>query len=144
MRSRSAYRGLLERRRALIVADGFYEWRKDPDGKKRPVQFTLEDGDPFAFAGLWATWRDPESGERLDSCTIITTGANALVAPVHDRMPVIVPRALESAWLDPALTPAEVDAMLVAYPADHMEAAEASTLVNSARNDGPELLDPLH
>jgi putative SOS response-associated peptidase YedK len=143
VRSRSAYRGLLERRRALIVADGFYEWRKDPDGKKRPVRFTVEDGDPFAFAGLWATWRDPESGERLDSCTIITTGANALVAPVHDRMPVIVPRALESAWIDPALTPAEVDAMLVAYPADHMEAAEASTLVNSARNDGPELLDPL-
>ena len=65
------------------------------------------------------------------------------MAPVHDRMPVIVPRALESAWLDPTLTPAEVDAMLVAYPADQMEAAEASMLVNSARNDGPELLDPL-
>jgi putative SOS response-associated peptidase YedK len=143
VRSRSAYRGLLERRRALIVADGFYEWRKDPDGRKRPVRFTLDDGEPFAFAGLWATWRDPESGESLDSCTIITTAANGLVAPVHDRMPVIVPRALEPAWLDPDLAPSEVDAMLVAYPADQMAAAEASTLVNSAKNDGPELLDPL-
>lgn len=143
VRSRSAFRGLLERRRALIVADGFYEWRKDPDGRKRPVRYTLDDGEPFAFAGLWATWRDPESGERLDSCTIITTAANGLVAPVHDRMPVIVPRALEPAWLDPALAPAEVDAMLVPYPPDQMHAAEASTLVNSAKNDGPELLDPL-
>ena len=143
VRAKSAYKGLLEHRRALIVADGFYEWRTDPDGKKRPVHFTLAHGEPFAFAGLWASWHDPGADAWLDSCTIITTIANELVAPVHDRMPVIVPRAAEVAWLDPELAPTEVDALLRPYPADGMRAAEASLLVNSARNDGPELLDPL-
>ncbi len=87
-----AYRPLLAKGRCLILADGFYEWRLDPDGKKRPVRYTLDDGAPFGFAGLWTSWRDPESGESLRSCTIITTTANELVAPVHDRMPVILPR----------------------------------------------------
>jgi putative SOS response-associated peptidase YedK len=143
VRSKGAYSGLLERRRALIIADGFYEWRTDPDGKKRPVHYTVADGEPFAFAGLWASWHDPEADAWLDSCTIITTTANDVVAPVHDRMPVILPRAFEAAWLDPRLAPDEVDALLVPYPADEMRAAEASMLVNSANNDGPELLDPL-
>jgi putative SOS response-associated peptidase YedK len=143
VRSKGAYSGLLERRRALIVADGFYEWRTDPDGRKRPVRYTLADGGPFAFAGLWASWHDPEADAWLDSCTIITTTANGLVAPVHDRMPVILPRAAEAAWLDPQLAPAAVDALLVPYPAEEMHAAEASMLVNSVKNDGPELLDPL-
>ena len=143
VRSKGAYRSLLERRRALIVADGFYEWRTDPDGRKRPVRYTLADGGPFAFAGLWASWHDSEADAWLDSCTIITTTANRLVAPVHDRMPVILPRAAEAAWLDPAFDPAAVDALLVPYPAERMHAAEASMLVNSAKNDGPELLDPL-
>jgi putative SOS response-associated peptidase YedK len=143
VRSKGAYSGLLERRRALIVADGFYEWRTDPDGRKRPVHYTLAAGEPFAFAGLWASWRDPQADAWLDSCTIITTAANRLVAPVHDRMPVILPRAAEAAWLDPELDPAAVDALLVPYPAEQMHAAEASLLVNSVKNDGPELLDPL-
>ena len=143
VRSKGAYRALLERRRALIVADGFYEWRTDPDGRKRPVHYTLADGGPFAFAGLWASWRDPQAEAWLDSCTIITTTANGLVAPVHDRMPVILPRTAEAAWLDPELDPAAVDALLVPYPAEEMHAAEASMLVNSVKNDGSELLDPL-
>jgi putative SOS response-associated peptidase YedK len=143
VRTRGAYKGLLERRRALIVADGFYEWRKDPDGRKRPVHFTLADGEPFAFAGLWASWHDPEADAWLDSCTIITTAANELVAPTHDRMPVIIPRAAEASWLDPSLAPSEIDALLAPYPASAMHAAEASMLVNSAKNDGPELLDAL-
>jgi putative SOS response-associated peptidase YedK len=143
VRSKGAYRALLERRRALIVADGFYEWRTDPDGRKRPVHYTLANGEPFAFAGLWASWRDPQAEAWLDSCTIITTTANGLVAPVHDRMPVILPRTAEAAWLDPELDPAAVDALLVPYPAEEMHAAEASMLVNSVKNDGPELLDPL-
>jgi putative SOS response-associated peptidase YedK len=143
IRSRSAYRGLLERRRALILADGFYEWRTDPDGSRRPVHFTVGDGEPFAFAGLWSSWKNPESGQWLSSCSIITTEANAIVAPVHDRMPVIVPRAREADWLDLTLTPAEVDALLVPFPAEQMAAHDASLLVNSPKNDGPELLDPL-
>jgi putative SOS response-associated peptidase YedK len=143
VRTKGAYRPLLERRRALIVADGFYEWRTDPDGRKRPIHYTLADGEPFAFAGLWASWRDHEADVWLDSCTIITTTANDLVAHVHDRMPVILPRAAEADWLDPELEADAVDALLVPYPASGMHAAEASTLVNSAKNDGPELLDPL-
>jgi putative SOS response-associated peptidase YedK len=143
VRSKGAYRALLERRRALIVADGFYEWRTDPDGRKRPVHYTLANGEPFAFAGLWASWRDPQAEAWLDSCTIITTTANGLVAPVHDRMPVILPRSAEAAWLDPELDPAAVDSLLVPYAAEEMHAAEASMLVNSVKNDGPELLDPL-
>jgi putative SOS response-associated peptidase YedK len=143
VRTKGAYKGLLERRRALIVADGFYEWRKDPDGRKRPVHFTLADGEPFAFAGLWASWHDPEADAWIDSCSIITTAANELVAQTHDRMPVIIPRRAEGSWLDPALSPAEVDALLAPYPAGAMHAAEASMLVNSAKNDGPELLDAL-
>lgn len=143
VRTKGAYRSLLERRRALIVADGFYEWRTDPDGKKRPIHYTLAGREPFAFAGLWASRHDPETDSWLDSCTIITTTANDLVAHVHDRMPVILPRAAEADWLDPELEPDAVDALLVPYPASQMHAAEASTLVNSAKNDGPELLDPL-
>jgi putative SOS response-associated peptidase YedK len=143
IRARSAYRGLLERRRALIVADGFYEWRTDPDGRRRPVHFTVGDGEPFAFAGLWSSWKNPETGEWLSSCSIITTEANGLVAAVHDRMPVILPRANEADWLDLSLTPSAVDALLAPFPAEQMAAHDASLLVNSPKNDGPELLDPL-
>jgi putative SOS response-associated peptidase YedK len=144
VRTKGAFSPLLERRRALIVADGFYEWRHDPDGTKRPIHYTLAGGEPFAFAGLWTSWKNPDTGEWLDSCSIITTTANRLVAPVHDRMPVILPREREADWLDPALPPGVVDALLVPYPEDAMAMREASTLVNSPRNDGPELLEPLH
>ena len=140
---RPTYRTLLAKHRCLILADGFYEWRVDPDGVKRPVRFTLAGGAPFAFAGLNAFWRDPESDEVLESCTIITTTANALVAPVHDRMPVILPRDVEDAWLDPSLDREQALLMLRPLAVDLMSARDASTLVNSARNDAPELLDPL-
>ena len=141
--AKPAYRTLLAKHRCLILADGFYEWRVDPDGVKRPVRFTLASGEPFAFAGLNAFWRDPESGEVLESCTIITTAANGLVAPVHDRMPVILPRAYEEAWLDPSLDRDQALLMLRPLAVDLMSARDASSLVNSARNDAPELLDPL-
>ena len=97
---KSAYSPLLAKGRCLILADGFYEWRLDPDGRKRPVRYTVDGGAPFGFAGLWTGRRDPESGDWLRTCTIITTTANDLVEPVHDRMPVILPRESEDAWLD--------------------------------------------
>jgi putative SOS response-associated peptidase YedK len=140
---KSTYRRLLTRGRCLILADGFYEWRLDPDGAKRPVRFALGDGSPFGFAGLWTIWRDPESREPLYSCTIVTTSANPLVAPVHDRMPVILPREAEDAWLDRGLPVDEALALLRPYPAEGMSAGDASTLVNSAENDDVRLLDPL-
>jgi putative SOS response-associated peptidase YedK len=139
---RSAYRSLLAKNRCLILADGFYEWRLDPDGRKRPVRYALDDGSPFGFAGLWTSWRDPESGESLRTCTIITTDANALVAPVHDRMPVILPRGVEDEWLDRDVPPAAAVQLLLPYPSEQMTAADASMLVNSVKNDDLRLFDP--
>ena len=139
---RPAYRRLLAKGRCLILADGFYEWRRDPDGKKRPVRYTLPDGEPFGFAGLWTIWRADEDAEPLRSCTIITTAANELVAPVHDRMPVILPRADEEAWLDRGVPPEAALQLLRPYAGD-MRAADASPLVNAVANDDPRLFDPL-
>lgn len=137
-----AYRPLLAKNRCLILADGFYEWRLDPDGTKRPVRYTLDGGVPFGFAGLWTSRTDPESGESLRTCTIITTSANALVAHVHDRMPVILPRGVEDEWLARDV-PVEVAlSLLLPYPAEHMHAADASLLVNSVKNDDLRLFDP--
>ena len=143
LRDRSAFRSLLERKRVLVPADGFYEWRRDADGRKRPVRYTLAGGGLFAFAGLRAAWRDPATDEWLRSCTIVTTEANALVAPVHDRMPVILPREHEDVWLDPSV-PVDV-ALDLLRPLDPalMALADVSPLVSNVDNDGPELLDPL-
>jgi putative SOS response-associated peptidase YedK len=140
---KSAYRSLLAKGRCLVIADGFYEWRLDPDGRKRPVRYTVDGGEPFGFAGLWTGWRDPESGDWLRTCTIVTTTANELVAPVHDRMPVILPRSAEDAWLGRDVVVEEALALLRPYPAEHMHAADASMLVNSVKNDDARLLDPL-
>ena len=137
------YRSLMAKGRCLLLADGFYEWRKDPDGTKRPVRYTLADGSPFAFAGLRAFWRDPDGGEPIASCTIVTTTANDLVAPVHDRMPVILRREDEARWLDRDVPQEEALELLQPLPAELMSAADASLLVNSPDNDAPEILDPL-
>jgi putative SOS response-associated peptidase YedK len=138
---KSTYRQLLTRGRCLILADGFYEWRLDPDGKKRPVRYALEDGSPFGFAGLWTIWRDPESKEPLFTCTIVTTSANALVAPVHDRMPVVLaePGAWE-AWLDPALDGGAVAPLLAPLPAAGLEVAPANPVLNHPDHEGPDCL----
>ena len=138
---RPSFRSALKSRRCLIPADGFYEWMRDGTGR-RPVRITLASGEPFAFAGLWETWQDP-SGEPVISCTIITTEANELVQPIHDRMPVILPREMEALWLDTDVQDAAALVSLLApYPADAMETYEVSMLVNSALNDGRELLAP--
>ena len=135
-----AFRSLLPGHRCLIPADGFYEWRTAADGKRVPLRFTLEDGELFAFAGLWAGWRDPEQDELVISCTIVTTRANDLVAPVHDRMPVILPREAEDDWLDPDISVEHALSLLEPYPPELMRMQAASPLVNSVRNEGPELL----
>ena len=95
---RPSFRAALARRRRLVLADGFYEWQRIGKTRK-PMRIIMKSGEPFAFAGLWDSWRDPE-GEIVRSCTIITTAANELLRPVHERMPVILPRELESFWLD--------------------------------------------
>ena len=140
---RPAFRSAFRRRRCLVLADGYYEWRRN--GKSRtPFRITVTSEEVFAFAGLWETWRDP-AGEPVMSCAIITTAANDLLSPIHDRMPVILPRHLEALWLDHNVQDSELlGSALVPYPADAMHAYEVSPLVNSVRNNGPELMASLH
>jgi putative SOS response-associated peptidase YedK len=135
-----AFRGLLARRRCLVPADGFYEWRVGADGRKEPVRFTLARGELFAFAGLWTGWTDPSTGEPLQSCTIVTTAPNRLVATVHDRMPVILDPGAEEEWLDPDISIEHAVSLLTPYPAQAMAAQAASRRVGSVRNDDAGLL----
>jgi putative SOS response-associated peptidase YedK len=139
---RPAFRDALERKRCLIPADGFYEWRRD--GKRRqPFYFHGADGEPFAFAGLWDVWHPPE-GAPVASCTIVTTEPNELVAGIHDRMPVILAPELYDAWLDPRPQPADVlMPLLVPCPADWLDTYPVSAVVNSADNDDPACIAPL-
>lgn len=130
-----SFRKPLERRRCLVLADGFYEWRKEAGSANIPIRFVLKSREPFAFAGLWDTWRAPD-GKELVSFTIVTTEANELLRPVHDRMPVILRREDEERWLDPDLKDsARLLPLLRPYAAAEMEAYEVSMLVNSPRND---------
>ena len=137
---RPAFRTALRRRRCLVLADGFYEWQKSAS-RRRPMRVVMRSGEPFAFAGLWETWRDPE-GEVVPSCTILTTEANDLLRPIHDRMPVILSRDDEDFWLDRSESdPAALANVLNPYPTNEMDAYEVSPLVNSYVNDGPEVID---
>lgn len=140
--SKPAFRAAFKRRRGLVVADGFFEWRKD--GKaKQPVWFHLADNSVLTFAGLWETWTSPD-GEVVDSCTILTTTANELVRPVHDRMPVILPLDLRDAWLAPGeLPPGAAEAMLVPYDPTLMAVYDVDTRVGNPRFDEPEAVQPV-
>ena len=134
-----AFRNAMKRRRCLVLADGYYEWQKTPAGK-RPYRIILKSGEPFAMAGLWETWKDPQ-GNVVPSCTIITTAANDFLAPIHNRMPVILPRESEEMWLESELEDAaSLTGILAPYPEECMDAYEVSTIVNYARNDGPEVI----
>ncbi len=114
-----SFRAAFRRRRCLIPATGFYEWRQE-DRRNVPYEFFVDDGEVFAFAGLYEAWRDPR-GETLWSYTIITTTPNELVAPIHNRMPVILPYEHESLWLDPQFEDVtHLQSLLAAYPADRM------------------------
>ncbi|MFQ5955363.1 MAG: SOS response-associated peptidase [Kiloniellales bacterium] len=137
-----AFRTALRHRRCLVPADGFYEWRKL--GKLRqPYRITLTDGGPFAFAGLWERWRAPDR-QLVESFTIITTEANRLLRPIHDRMPVILDAADYEAWLDTGgIAPDEAARRLRPYPAAGLAAFPISTRINSPRNDDPACIVPL-
>ena len=136
-----SFRGAFRSRRCLIPADGFYEW-KTIGGKKQPMYFSLSDGAPFALAGLWERWEGPD-GSVIESCTTLTTEPNAVVAEVHDRMPVIVPPDAYGLWLDPAVTdPQLLLPLLGSYPADAMRVHPVSPRVNAATAEGPDLIVP--
>jgi putative SOS response-associated peptidase YedK len=139
--TRPAFRGAFRERRCLIPADGFYEWKKTGQAKQ-PWHLGLKHDRPFAFAGLWEHWR--RAGEAIDSCVIITTAANELAADLHDRMPVILPEEAWARWLDPDCDdPDDLQALLVPFPAGRMRAYPVSTVVNNARNESPECIEPV-
>jgi putative SOS response-associated peptidase YedK len=133
------FRGALAQRRCLVPADAFYEWRAMPDGKQ-PYAIARQDGQPMAFAGLWESWRTPD-GEVLRSYTIITTAANGTMAQLHDRMPVILEPADWPAWL--AETADDAAALLRPAADDVLRMWPVSRAVNSVRNNGADLLEPI-
>ncbi len=134
-----SFKRLLHSKRCLIVADGFYEW-KQTNGSKTPMYITLKDDEPFAFAGLWDTWKNPD-GEELRTCTIITTEPNSVVAPIHNRMPAILLPEAREVWLDPAVKDDELLTHLLApYPPEAMTARAVSRLVNDPKHDSPDVL----
>ncbi|MES0856344.1 SOS response-associated peptidase [Geobacillus sp. G4] len=139
---KASFRHAFKRRRCLILADGFFEWKKERT-KKVPYRFTLKTGEPFAFAGLWERWDGPSG--RLETCTIITTRANELIAPIHDRMPVILPPERHEDWLDPRLDDSEyLKSLLLSYPQEQMQMYEVAPLVNSPKNDVSACIEPVN
>lgn len=136
-----AFRNAFHKRRCLVAADGFYEWRR-VDGQKQPYWIGLKDRRPFAFAGLWEHWQ-PTGGPAVESCTIVTTAANRLLRGIHDRMPVILAPQAYDAWLDTNTAADRLTALLAPFPPEAMAAWPVSNRVNSPRNEGPELLEPI-
>lgn len=136
-----SFRKAFRSQRCLIPVSGFYEWKKD--GPTRiPYFVRLASGSIFSLAGLYDTWTSV-SGEELRTCTIITTGANAIVKPIHDRMPVIIPRESQDLWLDASANNEALLALIAPYPADTMELYPVSALVNSPKNNSAECIAPL-
>ena len=145
---KSAYKRSFKKRRCIIPADGFYEWKKVPGQKaKQPYFIHRADGEPMAFAGLWEIWRPADDVERtsdpLRSCTIITGQPNEKIAEIHDRMPVMLPPSAWEAWLDPENDDLEaLGKLLVPAPASLLELHPVSRAVNNVRDNGPELIEP--
>lgn len=144
-----AFRRALARRRCLLPADGYYEWQSQPGAAKQPVYITRTDGSSLAFAGLYELWRDPAVADQdpdswLWTSTIITTSAPDEIGVIHDRMPMIIDRERWSDWLDPAVTDVtEVRALLVPAATGGLRTYQVSARVNSVRNNGPQLIEPL-
>jgi putative SOS response-associated peptidase YedK len=138
---KSSFRNPLKRSRCLVLADGFYEWKKQ-DGKKQPYRIVLKDQSIFTFAGLYDRWRDPE-GNFLYSFTIITTEPNELMVDIHDRMPVLLDQVAGEQWLHPGLPQEDALALLRPFNPDLMSAYPVSAAVGNVRNDEPSLIEPI-
>jgi putative SOS response-associated peptidase YedK len=136
-----SFKYALSKRRCLIIADGFYEWKKQGKSPSQPLYIRRRDGGLFAFAGLWEEWKTPE-GDRLPTCTIITTEPNEWIAQFHHRMAVILKPEDEAAWIDPKNTVADVLPLLGSYPSEELEAFPVSKAVNSPSSNEASLIDP--
>jgi putative SOS response-associated peptidase YedK len=141
-----SFRNALRRRRCIVPADGFYEWQRPEAGSKSPkipYFFRRQDSRLLAIAGLWEEWTDMSSGEIVQSCTLLTTDANSVVGPIHDRMPVLLDESGYAGWLDSKQTEASLlQGLLVPARDDVLESIRVSTLVNSPRNDEPACIEP--
>mgnify|MGYP001309494672 FL=1 len=137
-----SFRSAFKKRRCLVIATGFYEWQVQGRAKQ-PIWIGLQSKRPFAFAGLWEQWKPPE-GEPLETCTVITTEPNDLMAPIHNRMPVILSPASYDQWLDLSFQQIEpLKALLRPYPSEELTAYPVSTLVNNPRHDASQCLEPV-
>ena len=148
VREKPSFRAAYRARRCIVPADGFFEWKREGE-RRRPWLFAMGNRQPFALAGLWESWTpapdtglpglfdDPRPGDALETCTILTTGANGVVHPVHHRMPVILEPAAAGAWLNGREVP------LAPFPEAAMTSVMVSTLVNSARHDDPRCIEPV-
>jgi putative SOS response-associated peptidase YedK len=136
-----AFRAAFKSRRCLVPADGYYEWEKRKGGQKQPYLARNTDGSPFAFAGLWEKWQAPED-EVIESCTILTTDANELTQPIHDRMPVILHPKDYDLWLDPEVkAPNLLKPLLRSYPSEEMMVMPVNPKVNKATYDAPDCVE---
>jgi putative SOS response-associated peptidase YedK len=142
--TKPSFRNAMERRRCLIPADVFYEWQGvHGDRRKQPWAVALPDGELFALGGLWEYWKPAEGGEGLVTCTILTTEPNALLEPIHDRMPVIIHPDRYRSWLDPHTARPAVEDMVRSWPSDDLRAWKISHRVNDANADDVEVLQPI-
>ncbi len=137
-----SFRSAFRRSRCLIIASGFYEWQQQKN-RRQPFYIQQIDNLPFALAGLWSTWKSPED-ETIDTCTIITTEANEIMQPIHQRMPVILESTNYDLWLDPTVRQPEfLQSLVIPYDSDRLKVYPVSTLVNNPRNDNPECISSI-
>ncbi len=137
-----SFKGPFKKHRCLVIADGFYEWKKTAGGKV-PVYVSMKSGRPFGFAGLYSDWKPPE-GEIIRTCTIVTTRPNSLLEPIHNRMPAIIRPEDRKTWLDPEERDAQkLASLLEPYSSEELDAWEVSRAVNSPANDSPENIKPM-
>ncbi len=138
-----SFREAFQKRRCLVIADSFYEWKRHEDQTKTPMRIKLKSAELFAMAGLWERWKSP-NGQTVYSCTVITTEANELMRSIHDRMPVIFKPEDEKIWLDPTRTDwNQLNQLLRPLPANLMEAYQVSSIVNSPKNNSPQLIQQI-
>lgn len=142
LQDKPSYRPSLEHKRCVILANGFYEWKKE-DQHKIPMRILMKDQSIFPIAGLWSTYVRPD-GTKLHTCTIVTTAANALVSEIHDRMPVILTEETKTSWLNPRITDYKIlTKFFKPFDSEHMYSYQVSSLVNSAANDLKECIEPI-
>ena len=140
--TKPAFRAAFKKRRCLVLANGFYEWKKDGN-RRLPTYIYSKNNEPLAFAGLWETWKSSESPV-VRSCTIVTTSANSFIEPLHNRMPVILSGETQALWLDPLTEdPANLEPLLIPAPEELLTSHRVAETVNSVKNQGPELIMPL-